>query len=46
MLKLFSNYFEFISVTLELYSSRPSVHLVLLWSYFDFISTAVGVVLE
>ena len=45
MLKLFSNCFEFILVTLELYSSHSSVHLVLVWSYLDLISTPVGVVL-
>jgi hypothetical protein len=37
ILKLFSNYFESILVTLELYSSCSSVHLVLVWSYFDLI---------
>jgi len=38
-------YFEFILVTLALYSSHSSIHLELLWSYLDLFSNHVGVVL-
>jgi len=35
MLKLFSNYFEFILVTLELHLSHSSVHSELFWFIFN-----------